>query len=75
MTGAEVLAKLQRLPRDAEPVAFEAGREDDCEREVDEVERRGGQVYLHLVPGDTTCRAASRLTLADYEHPIAIGWS
>ena len=35
----------------------------------------GGQVYLHLVPGDTTCRAASGLTLADYDHPIAIGWS
>jgi hypothetical protein len=31
-----MLAELQRLPRDAEPVAFEAGREDDCEREVDD---------------------------------------
>jgi hypothetical protein len=31
-------AVLQTLPRDAELLAFEAGGEDYCEREVDEVE-------------------------------------
>jgi hypothetical protein len=39
---------LQTLPRDAELLAFEAGCEDYCEREVDEVEWQGGRVYLHL---------------------------
>jgi hypothetical protein len=31
-----------------ELLAFEAGCEDYCEREVDEVEWQGGRVYLHL---------------------------
>jgi hypothetical protein len=48
MTGREVLAELQHLPRDAEVLAFEAGCEEFCEREVDEVEVQGGRVYLHL---------------------------
>jgi hypothetical protein len=48
MTVREFLAKLQRLPRDAEVLAFEAACEEYCEREVDEVEWQGGQVYLHL---------------------------
>ena len=48
MTVSEMLASLQRLPRDAELLAFEAGCEDYCEREVDEVELQGGRVYLHL---------------------------
>jgi hypothetical protein len=48
MTVREFLAELQRLPRDAEVLAFEAGCEDYCEREVDEVEVQGGRVYLHL---------------------------
>ena len=48
MTVREMLAELQRLPRDAELLAFEAGCEDYCEREVDEVEWQGGRVYLHL---------------------------
>jgi hypothetical protein len=48
MTVREFLAELQRLPRDAEVLAFEAGCEDYCEREVDEVEWQGGRVYLHL---------------------------
>ena len=43
-----MLASLQWLPRDAELLAFEAGCEDYCEREVDEVEWQGGRVYLHL---------------------------
>lgn len=48
MTVREMLAGLQRLPRDAELLAFEAGCEEYCEREVDEVEWQGGRVYLHL---------------------------
>jgi hypothetical protein len=38
----------QRLPRDAELLAFEAACEEYCEHEVDEVEWQGGRVYLHL---------------------------
>jgi hypothetical protein len=44
----DTLTALQALPRDAELLAFEAGREDYCEREVGEVEWQGDQVYLHL---------------------------
>jgi hypothetical protein len=29
-------------------IAFEAGCEEYCEREVDELEWQGGRVYLHL---------------------------
>jgi hypothetical protein len=38
MTVRNILTALQTLPRDAELLAFEAGCEDYCEREVDEVE-------------------------------------
>ena len=48
MTVREFLAELQHLPRDAEVLAFEAGCEDYCEREIDEVEVQAGRVYLHL---------------------------
>jgi hypothetical protein len=48
MTVRELLAELQQLRRDAEVLAFEAGCEEYCEREVDEVEWQGGRVYLHL---------------------------
>jgi hypothetical protein len=48
MTVQELVAELQRLPREAELLGFEAGCEDYCEREVDEVEWQGGRVYLHL---------------------------
>jgi hypothetical protein len=48
MTVRDRLTALQTLPRDAELLAFEAGCEDYCEREVDEVEWQGGRVYLHL---------------------------
>lgn len=48
MTVRDLLATLQRLPKDIEVLAFEAGCEDNCEREVDEVEWQGGRVYLHL---------------------------
>jgi hypothetical protein len=48
MTVRELLAELQRLPRDAELLAFEAGCEEYCEREVDEVEWQAGRMYLHL---------------------------
>jgi hypothetical protein len=36
MTVRELLAELQRLPRDLEVLAFEAGCEDYCECEVDD---------------------------------------
>jgi hypothetical protein len=48
MTVREFLAELQHLPRGAEVLAFEAGCEEYCEREVDEVEVQGDRVYLHL---------------------------
>ena len=48
MTVREMLADLQLLPRDMELLAIEAGYKDYCEREVDELELQGGQVYLHL---------------------------
>jgi hypothetical protein len=49
MTVRDLLTALQVLPRDAELLAFKAGCEDYCEREVDdEVEWQGGRVYLHL---------------------------
>jgi hypothetical protein len=48
MTVRDLLTALQTLPRDAELLAFEAGCDDYCEREVDEVEWQGGRVYLHL---------------------------
>jgi hypothetical protein len=48
MTVREMLTELQRFPCDAELLAFEAGCEDYCEREIDEVEWQGGRVYLHL---------------------------
>jgi len=44
MTVRDLLATLQRLPKDAELLAFEAGCEDYCEREVDEVEWQDGRV-------------------------------
>jgi len=50
MTVRELLESLQRLPRDVEVLAFEAGCDDYCEREVDEVEWQGGRVYLTLEP-------------------------
>lgn len=48
MRVRELLAELQHLPRDLEVLAFEAGCEDYCEREVDELELQRGRVYLHL---------------------------
>jgi hypothetical protein len=36
MTVREMLATLQALPQDAELLAFEAGCEEYCEREVDD---------------------------------------
>ena len=38
MTVRELLAEPQHLPRDLEVLVFEAGCEDYCEREVDEVQ-------------------------------------
>jgi hypothetical protein len=49
MTVWDLLTALQRLPRDVEVLAMEAGCEEYCEREVDEVEwQDGGRVSLHL---------------------------
>jgi hypothetical protein len=48
MMVRDMLTALQALPWDAELLAFEAGCEDYCEREDDEVEWQGGRVYLHL---------------------------
>jgi hypothetical protein len=48
MTARDLLATLQRLPKDVEVLAFEAGCEECCEREIDEVEWQGGRIYLHL---------------------------
>ena len=36
MTVRDLLTALQTLPRDAELLAFEAGCQDYCEREVDD---------------------------------------
>jgi hypothetical protein len=52
----EMLAELQRLQRDAELVAFEAGCEESCEREVDEVEWQGAGCTCILAPDETTRR-------------------
>jgi hypothetical protein len=48
MTVRELLAELQCLPARPGGLAFEAGCEEYCEREVDELEVQGGRVYLHL---------------------------
>jgi hypothetical protein len=48
MTVRELLTGLQHLPHDLEVLAFEAGCEEYCEREVDELELQGSRVYLHL---------------------------
>jgi hypothetical protein len=48
MTVRDMLTALQKPPRDAELLAFEAGCEDYGEREVDKVEWQGDRVYLHL---------------------------
>ena len=58
MTVREMLTALQALPGDAELLAFEAGCEDYCEREVDEVEWQGGRVTCTLAPAATTGREA-----------------
>ena len=48
MTVREMVRQPQQLPGDAEVLVFEAGCEQYCEREVDEVEWQGGRIYLHL---------------------------
>jgi hypothetical protein len=48
MTVRDMLTALQRLPRDAEVLAMEAGCDQYCEIELDDVEWQGGRVYLHL---------------------------
>ena len=46
--SSELRDALWRLAGDAEVLAMEPGCEEYCEREVDEAERQGGRVYLHL---------------------------
>jgi hypothetical protein len=48
MTVRDMLTALQRLPRDAEVLAMEAGCDQYCEIELDDVELQGDRVYLHL---------------------------
>jgi hypothetical protein len=48
MTVRELPAELQHFPHDLEVLAFEAGCEDFCEREVDELELQGGRVPQYL---------------------------
>jgi hypothetical protein len=55
-----MLTALQVLPRDAELLVFEAGCEDYCEREVDEVEWQGGACTCIWAPAGTTHREARR---------------
>jgi len=69
MTVRELLATLQRFPRDAELLAFEPGCEDYCEREIDEVEWQGGRLYLHLGARRDDRRDAKRGSLV----PVT-GW-
>jgi hypothetical protein len=47
-----MLAELQRLLRDAELLAFEAGCEDYCERDVDEL--RGELKAVYQIAKDST---------------------
>src|SRR6266540_2061608 len=61
MTVRELLAELQHLPRDLEVLAFKAGCEDYCERELDELDLQGGRVYLHLGARRTSHHSGSRL--------------
>jgi hypothetical protein len=60
--GTKAEVTLQRLPRDAELLAFEAGCEEYCEREVEESSDPGCTSIL--VSGESTRPAASRMMLA-----------
>jgi hypothetical protein len=73
MTVRDLLTALQTLPRDAELLAFEAGCEDYCEREVDEVEWQGGRVYLHLwcPAGRPAATLGIRAAVRDRWGPVA----
>jgi uncharacterized protein YfaQ (DUF2300 family) len=74
MTVKDMLTALQALPRDAELLAFEAGCEDYCEREVDEVEWQGGRVYLHLwrPPGRPAARLGGGPAALVLGRPVAL---
>ena len=60
MAVRNLLAALQTLPRDAELLAFEAGCEECCEGEVDEVQWQGGRVLP--APGCPPGRPAARVS-------------
>jgi hypothetical protein len=65
MTVRDLLTELQHLPRDLEVLTFEAGCEDYCEREVDELELQGGRVYLHVGGGEDLGREDEDLVGGD----------
>jgi hypothetical protein len=48
VTVRDMIAALQRLPRDAEVLAMEAGCDQYCEIELDDVELQRDRVYLHV---------------------------
>jgi hypothetical protein len=54
MTVRAMLATLQRLPRDAELLAFEAGCEDYCERSSTRSSGRAAGYISISVPAETT---------------------
>jgi hypothetical protein len=55
-----MLTVLQTLPRDAELLAFEAGCEDYCEREVDEWSGKAAGCICTSAPAGTTPANARR---------------
>ena len=60
MTVRELLAGLQHLPRDLEVLVFEAGCEDYCEREVDELELQAAGCICTWGPAATSHHGGSR---------------
>jgi hypothetical protein len=60
MTVRELLAELQRLPRDSDVLAFETACEDYCERELDEVEWQTAGSTCISEPGATSHRDGNR---------------
>jgi hypothetical protein len=60
MPVRDLLPALQTLPRDAKLLAFEAGCQDYCEREVDEWRGRAAGCTCTSAPAGTTRREARR---------------
>jgi hypothetical protein len=64
-----MVATLQQLPRDAEVLAFVAGCEQYCERDVDKVDWRAAVCSSTSVPAATTHRLASLGGSPDWQSP------